>query len=570
MEPGEQENSLLGCLMYDHVDNLESFLRVATQETLTAWRDPSTGRSALHFASRASPKCLRHLLKLPLAQVWVNELDANGNSPLSIATCAGNDETAQLLLQEAPLINVNAAFGEEMETALHVAVDNQSISLTQLLMNAGADPSITDSHKESAFVKCDGEALFKLLCRPPHCEAALFAAAEDGRVSFASIALAAGANATCTTPNGRTALMIAAARNHEAVVKLLLKRGKTPVNAQAVVRGEERDALLYAVHNNALASARILLQAGADRLDRALKEAQNRGWSDMEAMLSSNAAVKSGPLSQVQERLKHVLSSDQLAALPKKWHLIGHVLMLQAVDPILSPVLEQVGAAYLECRQIKAETIVVEEITPHGELRVPSVRRVAGREETLTKHTEDGVRYWIDPVRVMFSSGNGTERMHFHSQIKLDDGDICVDMFAGVGYFSIPLALGNASTAGVEIYSLEKNPDSCRFLRMNVAENHVEHVVRVFEGDNRTVGEEAVGRANRVLMGYIPTPVQFISRALEFLDPRIGGVVHYHFVSSVEEVSRFPRVIGMQNLPIMRTLNLIIFTFAQSRALLLI
>jgi tRNA wybutosine-synthesizing protein 2 len=202
--------------------------------------------------------------------------------------------------------------------------------------------------------------------------------------------------------------------------------------------------------------------------------------------------------------------------------------------------MERIGAVYLKAPQIRAASVLLERISPNGELRTPQMQLIAGRRETLTLHTEDSVRYWIDPARVMFCSGNGTERMHFRQSVALGPDELVVDMFAGIGYFTIPLALSTGRHRPRRVVALEKNPDSAALLRRNAAENGVAEIVEVCEGDNREVGEAYVGRASRVVMGYIPTPVQFIARALAFLGPEAGGVIHYHFVATREESAALP------------------------------
>lgn len=532
----EQENSLLGCLMFDQVENLESFLRVTDMATLLQWRD-GRGRGVLHWAARQSPECLRVLLREGGA-TEVNQVDGEGLTPLMVAVVAQSLPTVDLLLA-TPRIDLNLLTGPDAEPVLHEAVSAGNVLLAERLMLHGADPTITDIHGESAFVKCADAQMFATLCRAPYLEAAMFAAAERGDADLMTLILDRGASLSCTLPGGKTALMVASANNHAATAKVLLSR-HVDVNAQGP---KGRTALLYAANRNALACAKLLIHAGADGLIEAADEARRHGFVQLEAVLrrgrsgkKSSGATKS-PLEHVRDALSGSLTKEQLAVLPKKWHLIGHVILLQGIDPLLVPVIDQVGEAYLTCRQIKGETVAVEEVAPHGELRVPTIRRVAGREDTLTKHVEDGVKYWIDPLVVMFSSGNGTERMHFRRRVELTAGDLVVDMFAGIGYFSVPLCLGNVDKRkNVHVYSLEKNPNSCRFLRMNVIENGVADMLTVLEGDNREVGQELVGRASRVLMGYIPTPVQFIPRALSFLDrSKGGGIIHYHYTSTEED-----------------------------------
>jgi tRNA wybutosine-synthesizing protein 2 len=149
---------------------------------------------------------------------------------------------------------------------------------------------------------------------------------------------------------------------------------------------------------------------------------------------------------------------------------------------------------------------------------------------TYTTHVENGVSYTLDVARVMFSSGNTTERMHFGT---IDaTGETVVDMFCGIGYFTLPLAVhGNVSA----IYALEKNPDSVDFIKVNSVLNRVDHLVHPVCGDNREVGNELVGTCDRVLMGYIPTCKSFLPRALSFLKRNSSGhavgMIHYHYLA---------------------------------------
>ncbi|AIN95239.1 hypothetical protein LPMP_030050 [Leishmania panamensis] len=149
---------------------------------------------------------------------------------------------------------------------------------------------------------------------------------------------------------------------------------------------------------------------------------------------------------------------------------------------------------------------------------------------TFTAHVENGVIYSFDVSRVMFSSGNTTERIHFGAVAA--SGEVVVDMFCGIGYFALPLAMhGNVA----EIHALEKNPDSIDFVKLNAVLNRVGHLIHPVCGDNREVGEELVGKCDRVLMGYIPTCKSFLPRAASFLKRneagRNSGIVHYHFLA---------------------------------------
>lgn len=444
----------------------------------------------------------------------------------------------------------------------------------RLLLAYGADPTLRDSFGSCAFDKCTLLSVFETLLGVKRGEqdevqgpgsgmealfpgtavnCGLWSACESGRVDFVQAALHAGANVNCADSKGKTVLMVACARNHLGVVKALLDWPGINVNACTSAQ-EPRSALLYAAKRGNDKVVRMLVKHASKHVakggallfcDRALEIAREKQLKDVEAALTEkpkgSASVK--PLEFVTALLQNDADvAPFLQMLPKKWHLIGRVAMLQNVEQKLAcadrAVLAKIGEAYLKCPQIKAESIVLETEPPHGELRTPTVVVIAGSHDTLTKHLEDGVSYFIDPTLVMFASGNGTERMHFKRNIVCGAEDVVVDMFAGIGYFTVPLALSPHRPK--RIFALEKNPNSARFLRQNVETNGVGNVVQVCEGDNREVGNEAVGKASRVLMGYIPTPEQFIHRALQFLRPNEGGTLHYHYTATKEQMDSTP------------------------------
>jgi len=124
----------------------------------------------------------------------------------------------------------------------------------------------------------------------------------------------------------------------------------------------------------------------------------------------------------------------------------------------------------------------------------------------------------------MFAAGNRTERRRAGRLVR--SGETVVDLFAGIGYFSIPAALpGRASS----VYAVEKNPLSVRYLRENVRLNGVDPRVTIVPGDNRTVSLP-LGEFDRAFLGYLPDSIPWVPRALELLRPS-GGWLHVHTVA---------------------------------------
>jgi tRNA wybutosine-synthesizing protein 2 len=131
----------------------------------------------------------------------------------------------------------------------------------------------------------------------------------------------------------------------------------------------------------------------------------------------------------------------------------------------------------------------------------------------------------------MFSPGNKAERARMGEVVEADER--VFDMFAGIGYFTLPMA-----RAGAEVTATEKNPAAFRYLIENAMLNDVSERVSAFRADCRDVDMDP--RADRVVMGYYEAsePRSVDSRAepdasYEYLDSALaalgsGGVVHMH------------------------------------------
>ncbi|MES3518381.1 MAG: class I SAM-dependent methyltransferase family protein [Natronomonas sp.] len=212
---------------------------------------------------------------------------------------------------------------------------------------------------------------------------------------------------------------------------------------------------------------------------------------------------------------------------PSSWAVVGSVILVDFGDCRRR---EAVGNALLSLHR-EAETIVARGGI-EGVSREPTGEVVAGTGETDTVHTEHGIDYALDLDRVMFSPGNKRERERMGEVVA--SGESVLDCFAGIGYFTLPMA-----TAGAEVVAVEQNPEACSFLRENVERNGLEGQVRVVEGDCRAVtpgvvGDEAV---DRVVMGYYDAAA-YVDVALDALSE---GTIHLHAATPEPVFPRRPR-----------------------------
>ena len=164
-----------------------------------------------------------------------------------------------------------------------------------------------------------------------------------------------------------------------------------------------------------------------------------------------------------------------------------------------------------------------------GPKREPEVELLVG-DNTETVHRENHCFFKLDVARIMWSKGNTGERKRMSTLA--ENGETIVDMFAGIGYFSIPMAVHSNPA---KIYSLEINPVSYGYLKENIILNKVENIIEPLLGDCREFAPKNF--ADRVLMGYIGNTHEYLDKAVDIVKP--GGILHYH--ESVPDKLKFER-----------------------------
>lgn len=229
------------------------------------------------------------------------------------------------------------------------------------------------------------------------------------------------------------------------------------------------------------------------------------------------------PVDRARAELSAILDERTLTRLPVRYERLGDVLVLPALD-VGRDAEAAVAEAY--ARHTGCRTVLVREGTVTGTLRTPAVRHVWGDEDTETTVTQHGVQFRFDARRIMFSAGNVEERAQMG---RIDAaGETVVDLFAGLGYLSLPIAVHGSPE---RVVGCEINPIAYRYLEANVGLNGVGARYEPVEGDCRDVAPRGV--ADRVIMGYLHDTHDYLPTAFATLRPA-GGVIHFHFKDGVE------------------------------------
>jgi len=155
--------------------------------------------------------------------------------------------------------------------------------------------------------------------------------------------------------------------------------------------------------------------------------------------------------------------------------------------------------------------------------RLEAVRTGPGSPGWVTIR-ENGLSYSFDITKVMFSSGNVSEKARV-SKLRCHD-QVVVDLYAGIGYYVLPYLLHAGARL---VYACEWNDHSLRALEYNLAANRVERGrCIVLAGDNRlTTSSLPMGIADRVNLGLLPSSEDGWPIAVRLLKDE-GGWLHVH------------------------------------------
>ena len=194
-----------------------------------------------------------------------------------------------------------------------------------------------------------------------------------------------------------------------------------------------------------------------------------------------------------------------------KWKKIGDILILDNKFEVVSnKQLNELADKHNVKTIMKVDHI-------QGTKREPIVKLLYG-DDTETINKENNCLFKLDLKKVMWSKGNNNERIRIARLV--EDNETVIDMFAGIGYFSIPI--GRFSNAK-QVYSIEINPNSFYYLRENIKLNKINNITPLL-GDCKDITPQYMG--DRIIMGYVKTTHHYLKVAIDSLNK--GGILHYH------------------------------------------
>ena len=228
---------------------------------------------------------------------------------------------------------------------------------------------------------------------------------------------------------------------------------------------------------------------------------------------------------RLRDKLSRSLSSEQLSEVYNSFDIIGDIAIIKNNDMQNAEIVaKQIMSNH---RNIKTVLTPVTRIS--GDFRVRELRLLMGENKTSTTHKESGCTFRVDVEKCYFSPRLSHEHLRIAKLV--EPGEIIVNMFAGVGCFSILIARTQSQTT---IYSIDVNPTAVQYMEENVKINKVNDIVFTVFGDAKDIIKSQLQRvADRVLMPLPEKVLEYLPYALLALKQTGGWINYYDFQHAV-------------------------------------
>ena len=235
----------------------------------------------------------------------------------------------------------------------------------------------------------------------------------------------------------------------------------------------------------------------------------------------------------LKKALENILSDKDNADLVSAFDQIGDIIIVRIPESLISKK-KSIGKTLLE--QVKTAKSVFYQSSPvEGDFRTRNLQLIAGDKKSETEYKENGCRFIIDVEKAFFSPRLSTERERISNLV--NDGDVVINMFGGVGMFSILAAKKKQCI----VYNIDINPTASKLCEENIKLNKLKGDVISLNGDSiKIINEQLQNKADRVLM-LLP------ERSDEFLDTAIlslkkNGFIHYYSHIHAEKKQDAPKL----------------------------
>lgn len=222
----------------------------------------------------------------------------------------------------------------------------------------------------------------------------------------------------------------------------------------------------------------------------------------------------------LKKALEGVLTSDEAAELYSAFDQIGDIIIIRIPDALLSKK-RLIGQTLLESVH-PARSVFYQASDVSGNFRTRNLELIAGEDDTETEYKEFGCRFKVDVEKAFFSPRLATERNRIAEFVQ--DGEVVINMFGGVGMFSIVAARKKKCT----VFNIDLNPYAAKLCEQNIKMNKklAGQVISIQGDAAQIIKEQLQDKGDRTLMLLPEKSDEFLGSAIAAT--KSGGIIHYY------------------------------------------
>ena len=160
----------------------------------------------------------------------------------------------------------------------------------------------------------------------------------------------------------------------------------------------------------------------------------------------------------LKSELKNILSPSDLNSVPRSYDVIGDIAVIK-IPKNLKNKIKEIGKALINVNK-HVKTVLWQTSPISGDFRTRTLRWIYGEKKFKTLYKESNCYFRVDLSKCYLSPRLFYERLRIANQI--DEGETIVNMFAGVGCFSI-IAAKQADIK--KAYSIDINPSAFKYMK---------------------------------------------------------------------------------------------------------
>ena len=227
---------------------------------------------------------------------------------------------------------------------------------------------------------------------------------------------------------------------------------------------------------------------------------------------------------KLKDMLRGIIPEELRHMLPRSYDIVGEVAIIEIPEE-LREYARPIGECIMRVHK-RVKSVYSVEGPTKDPYRVRPLRLIAGEDRDSTVHVEYGVRIHVYFKRAYINPSLGYE--HYRVSRLVSDGERVLDMFSGVGGFTLHVASRSSS----KVLAVDINPYAILSLKTSTRLNKLKGVVDAVCGDAKIVSSSLRPIFHRVIMNLPERSHLYIADACRVICEE-GGYLHYYRFSGL-------------------------------------